>query len=125
MQDRRALARQNVEFNGKLIFVDAARIIDCRVVDMTEDGARVELSGATEMPDRVYLWERQTNMVFECAVRWRKPGCIGISFQGSCGRVMRQAIVEACSLGTVEAGGRPETASAARRVTRRQRAEAR
>ena len=125
MQDRRALARQEVDFNGKLIFVDAARIVDCSVMDMTEDGARVELFSALEIPDRVYLWERQTNTVFECAVRWRKPGAIGVSFQSSCGRVMRQAIVEACSLGPVAAARRPKTAPDAGRGMRRQRAEAR
>ena len=68
MKDRRALARQKVDFNAKLIFVDAARALDCNVVDMTPDGARLELFAALELPERIYLWERRTNPIFECNV---------------------------------------------------------
>lgn len=91
---------------------------------MTEDGARIELFAALEVPDRAYLWERQTNMVFECAVKWRKPGVIGVGFESTCGRVMRQAIVEACSLGMLAT--RPPALPPRRsRTGRRQRADAR
>jgi hypothetical protein len=103
MQDRRGLVRHQVDFNGRLIFADGSLVHDCRVLDMTQDGARIDLFAALTVPDRVYLWESQTTMVFECAVCWRKPGAIGVRFEGSCGRVMRQAIVEACSLGPVAA----------------------
>ena len=65
---KRALARQKVDFNAKLIFVDAARALDCNVVDMTLDGARLELFAALELPEQIYLWERRTNPIFECNV---------------------------------------------------------
>lgn len=97
MQERRALARHQVDFNGKLIFVDASSVLDCTVGNMTEDGARIGLPREVEVPKRVYLWERQTNMVFECEVRWRDRDRIGVRFLDTCGRLMRQAIVEACS----------------------------
>jgi hypothetical protein len=103
MKDRRALVRQKVDFNAKLIFVDAARVLDCNVVDMTADGARLELFAAMELPERAYLWENHTNSVFECTVIWRKPGCAGVRFANSCQRILRLAIVEACALGS----GRP------------------
>jgi PilZ domain len=125
MQDRRKLVRHRVDFNGKLIYPDGTRLLDCRVVDMTEDGARLELSSAMEMPDRVYLWERQTNMVFECTVQWRKPGVSGVRFEGSCGHVMRRAIVEACSLGTITPASQGRASSRAARAGRRQRVAAR
>lgn len=125
MQDRRTLIRHRVDFSGKLIYPDGSRLLDCRAVDMTEDGARLELVSAMEMPDRLYLWERQTNMVFECAVQWRKPGVIGVRFQESCSHVMRQAIVEACSLGTITPASQRQPASKAGRPGRRQRVAAR
>jgi hypothetical protein len=124
MLDRRALARHRVDFNGRVIVPDASSLFECRVMDMTEDGARLELFNAMEMPDRVYLWERQTNMVFECAVKWRKPGAVGVGFEGRCGHVMRQAILEACSLGPVVCRRPPPPARKAR-AGRRQRVEAR
>jgi hypothetical protein len=95
MKDRRALARQKVNFNAKLIFVDAARVLDCNVVDMTIDGARLELFAALELPEQIYLWERRANAVFECTVIWRMPECAGVRFADCCGRNMRLAIVEA------------------------------
>jgi PilZ domain-containing protein len=95
MKDRRAVARQKVDFNAKLIFVDAARVLDCNVVDMTLDGARLELFAALELPEQIYLWERRANAVFECTVIWRMPGCAGVRFADCCGRNMRLAIVEA------------------------------
>ena len=103
MKDRRALVRLEVDFNAKLIFVGAARVLDGNVFDMTADGARLELFAAMELPDTAYLWEVKTNSVFQCAVIWRKPGCAGVRFAGSCGRVMRLAIVEACALGLFKA----------------------
>ena len=101
MDDRRATPRHKVDLGGKLLFPDASRIVDCRVVDMTEDGARIKFAAGLDVPDRAYLWELKTNMVFECNVRWRKAGSIGVSFQ-TCNRVMRQAIVEACTLGPLD-----------------------
>jgi len=121
MHDRRQLDRHRVDFNGMLISPDASRLLDCSVMDMTEDGARIELFSAMETPDRLYLWERQTNMVFECTVQWRKPGVIGVSFQG-CGHVMRRAIVEACSLGSAAASDQSQAVRRTRRGGRQQRA---
>jgi hypothetical protein len=95
--NRRALPRHLVDFNAKLVLVDGSRVVDCCIVDMTADGARIEVG--IGIPDRVYLWELQTNMVFECAVRWREGKEVGVHFITDCSRVMRQAIVEACSRG--------------------------
>jgi hypothetical protein len=68
MHDRRAIARHRVDLGGKLLFPDASCVVDCRVVNMTEDGARIELPSGVDVRDRVYLWEFHTNMVFN--PRW-------------------------------------------------------
>lgn len=97
MLERRALQRHAVKFDSKLIFVDASRVVDCTVTDMTEDGARIRTANDVGAPNRFYIWERQTNSVFECELRWRKRKIIGVRFMDKCGRLMRKAIVEACS----------------------------
>jgi hypothetical protein len=97
MLERRARPRHTVRFDSKLIFVDASRVVDCTVTDMTEDGARIRTADESAVPRRFYIWERQTNAVFECELRWCKPGVVGVRFTDACSRVMRQAIVEACA----------------------------
>jgi hypothetical protein len=97
MLERRALQRHEVRFDSKLIFVDASRVVDCTLSNMTEDGARIRTADEVAVPSRFYVWERQTNSVFECELRWRKRRVLGVRFLDTCGRLMRQAIVEACA----------------------------
>src|SRR5262245_44704759 len=100
MLERRTSCRKTVNLRSKLIFLDGSRIVDCTVEDMSEDGARIAAKRGTKPPQRFYLWERQTNMVFECVLCWRKGSTFGVRFGDPCNRVMRQAIMEACSIDT-------------------------
>jgi hypothetical protein len=68
------------------------RVLLAHVVDMTCDGARLELFAALELPEQIYLWERRTNPIFECNVIWRLPGCAGVRVADRCGRSMRLAM---------------------------------
>jgi hypothetical protein len=123
MLDRRALPRHLVDFKARLVLVDGSRVVDCCILDMTPDGARIAVG--VEIPDRVYLWELQTNMVFECSVRWREGKEAGIYFIKDCSKVMRQAIVEACSRGLAPCAAFVSHQGRPRRHVRRDRQRSR
>lgn len=55
--------------------------IECLIWDISEDAAIVSATSPVDMPSKVYLWERSSSAVFECAVQWRKaPDLFGLSF---------------------------------------------
>ena len=77
----RAFVRQQVHIDAKIAAPDMSSCVDCVVVDISENGALVSASrNAAAIPDRVYLWQSKTGIVFECEVRWRKLNLVGLRF---------------------------------------------
>jgi hypothetical protein len=99
METRRAFARFEVRIRGKLMWADGA-FHDCLIYDLSEDGARVDTTVLTDVPDRVDLFEGKTGNIFECCVRWRKVGQIGLQFVDVCNRSKRRSLIERHRLAT-------------------------
>lgn len=97
MQEKRAFPRHDVEIEGRLIFADGACVLECVIIDISEDGARVKTALDVQAPERVYLWQAKTATVFDCEVRWQEHKLVGLSFVDICGRQMRRTLIEACS----------------------------
>lgn len=98
MRDNRALARHQVQIDGKIVSPDISCCVECVVKDISEGGALVSTRGnAPAVPDRVYLWQSQTGTIFECEVRWRKRNLLGLKFIDVCGRAKGRAVIELSS----------------------------
>ena len=98
MNEKRSFPRHQVRIAGKLIAPDMSRFVDVEIRDLSEDGAFVAAKAATELPERVYLWEALKGTLFECTVRWRKlDRFFGLQFADSLGRERRRALIEAAT----------------------------
>jgi hypothetical protein len=89
MHDRRAHPRYGVRIEGKLMSPDMSFCVDVVIRNLSEDGALVNaLAPASDIPERVYLWQARTRTLFECRVQWRKSDrLIGLSFTEECSRL--------------------------------------
>ena len=89
MPDRRMHPRYGVQIEGKLMSPDISQCVDVIVRNVSESGALVTALGPTdELPERLYLWQRQTRTLFECVVQWRnRDRIMGLRFTEECSRV--------------------------------------
>ncbi len=74
--------RQRVLKDGKLISSDMATMVDVKIRDMSEKGARVESSTPIHLPDRFGLLVVSNKMIYPAVARWQKGNLIGIEFIG-------------------------------------------
>lgn len=80
MFQERTFSRYEVAIQGKIMSPDLAHSFGCVIKDVSEGGALVAIENGAEVPDRIYLWQKQTGTIIECQVRWRKPGLAGLKF---------------------------------------------
>jgi PilZ domain len=95
----RASPRHQVSIVGKMLTPDLSVFVDCIVRDISADGAMVEVPCNATVPGKVYLWQSKTWTIFECDVKWRKPGQIGLHFIDVASRSKSLAVIEQCGLG--------------------------
>jgi len=55
-------------------------VIDCRIIDMTQDGARVAAATGAELPDVFQLRADSTRMIGVVEVKWRRGNQVGVKF---------------------------------------------
>ena len=79
MQERRKLSRSRILKGAKLI-VGSTSTIDCVVRNVTDVGARVEIAGATTLPEAVGLTFDGGRTVRECRIVWRRITETGLKF---------------------------------------------
>ena len=77
MEERRTVHRVGKVATGKILFGSA--VIDCAILDVSDRGARLELSTTKELPSDFVLklteGERR-----ECKVVWRDENRVGVEF---------------------------------------------
>jgi hypothetical protein len=79
--ERRSIARTNISKNA-LLFFDAQRgVFSCRVQDITNSGAGIELSNVNLLPMNFELTFDKFHTVRECRVIWRQGDFVGVAFQ--------------------------------------------
>lgn len=72
--ERRPVYRQ-----GRLTVAGGVKI-DCIIVDVSENGARVELDGAESLPDFVMLKVVMTGEIRRARVAWKRDTAAGLAF---------------------------------------------
>jgi hypothetical protein len=83
MDDKRKAPRRRVLKEGKIVFADAMRVIDCTIRDMSPEGARLLISNTIGVPDSFNLYEKSTGLLYPANVVWRQSNALGVSFDAA------------------------------------------
>jgi hypothetical protein len=79
--ERRSVARTTITKDA-LLFFDAQRgVFTCRVQDITNSGAGIELHSLNLLPLNFELTFDKFHTVRECRVIWRQGDFVGVAFQ--------------------------------------------
>ena len=79
MQERRRSARSRVVKSAKLV-LGASSVIDCVVRNLTNVGARVEISYTTDLPESLQLTFDGGRSYRPCRIIWRTINETGVKF---------------------------------------------
>ena len=72
----------NCRLNGRIHFNDGrkSKSLPCTIRDISYEGARIELSDATDIPDAIDLYIPQKHRILHASVRWRHGNRVGVAF---------------------------------------------
>jgi hypothetical protein len=76
--DRRAEERRPVNNSGAIFALRGQTSVAVTIVDRSEGGAKLKINGNPGLPNVILLVDYSTNSVFECEVRWRQGGNVGV-----------------------------------------------
>ena len=77
--NRREQFRRTVIKGARIIFNNRKSTLDCRVRDMTTDGARLDFSTQQLLPHEFEL-HVSGNPVRRCGLRWARGSFVGVRF---------------------------------------------
>ena len=78
--EQRQGIRKRTFLKGRIIFNKGASSMDCLIRDMSETGARLELSETSTLPEVFDLYIAQKDETVRATLRWRRDGAVGIVF---------------------------------------------
>ncbi len=78
--EQRQDIRKRTFLKGRILFNKGASSMDCLIRDLSETGARLELSETSTLPEVFDLYIPQKDETFRSALRWRRDGGVGIVF---------------------------------------------
>jgi hypothetical protein len=79
MQERRKCARSRVLKSAKLV-VGTTSLVDCVVHDLTNVGARIEISDTLNLADALDMTFDGGRSIRQCRVVWRTLNVVGVEF---------------------------------------------
>ena len=68
--------------DGQLISEGMKSLVDVKIRDLSDSGARVETSGYIQLPEVFTLYIVSQKAIYPCRARWRRGMQIGIEFTG-------------------------------------------
>ena len=80
MPDKRSAARRRTFLKAE-IDLNGISALPCRVRDLNEDGARLEISPGIVLPDTFRIRLPKPDRWVSAHVRWRQGGDVGIKFE--------------------------------------------
>ena len=80
--EQRKSPRHKVLKDGKIISSDMASVIDVKIRDVSDGGARVQLPAAIDLPAEFGLLIISQEMLYPAVVKWRTGQLTGIEFIG-------------------------------------------
>jgi hypothetical protein len=79
--ERRYVARTTISKDALLFFDEQRGVLTCRVQDVTNSGAGIELHTLNLLPLNFELSFDNFHTVRECRVIWRQGDFVGVAFQ--------------------------------------------
>src|SRR5215203_7300117 len=81
MNDRRAMQRGRTLLGGKIIFNAGRSAIDCKVRNLSNDGACLEVESQAGIPVQFQLLVTDDKEPRACKLAWRSEHRMGVSFE--------------------------------------------
>lgn len=72
--------RKRVLLGGRLIFEQLGATAECRIKDLTREGARLVFTNEVMTPDTFEMIEQRNGVLYSCEVAWRKSREMGVIF---------------------------------------------
>lgn len=82
MDDKRKVPRRRVLKEGKIVYADGLRVLDCTIRDISDDGARLLIANTVGLPETFQLFEKASGLLYPASIAWRQPNSIGVHFDG-------------------------------------------
>lgn len=89
MNEKRLHPRRRVIKSGKVLFHDGFSTFDCVIRDVSDAGAKLKAETPQFIPDEIELLVDQQELIYPCAVLWRRGSELGVRFTGAPRRVER------------------------------------
>src|SRR5215203_3795636 len=80
MNDRRAMQRGRTLLGGKIIFNAGRSAIDCKVRNLSDDGACLEVESQAGIPVQFQLVVSGGKEPHDCKLAWQSDHRMGVSF---------------------------------------------
>ena len=94
MVDRREHGRKEVSIEMRLLVRgETPTIIPCRVVDISQSGAKVRIDVRYRLPRNVFLVRNENENIYECETAWQIEQTAGLTFVGPCARGKHQDLL--------------------------------
>lgn len=77
---RRKSYRKSTLIGGQISTGDKSQRVDCRIVDMSAMGARLDLDPNQKLPKRIGLFLDKHGTNVDCEVVWRRANHAGVRF---------------------------------------------
>jgi hypothetical protein len=78
--NERRSTRKRTLFAGQVVYGDGPSVRDCKIRDLSADGAKITLGHGECVPTRLFLLDRRTATAYEARVSWIKAPDFGLSF---------------------------------------------
>ena len=78
--ERRSSARQRTVLRGCVYYNKRSAAADCLVRDVSDSGARLELSENVVIPDLIELYIPKKEEMFHARVLWRRGNEVGVAY---------------------------------------------
>jgi hypothetical protein len=73
--------RRKVTLGAMLAHPDGSFCISCQIKNLSPRGTSIRLKNAQDVPDRVYLLDTRTNLIYDAQVKWRRSPNFGLEFR--------------------------------------------
>ena len=93
--EKREHRRYATNLDGRLLWIGQCNLF-CVVIDLSEAGARVRTRHGVYIPNRVFLWIKETGDVWDCNQKWSRDNELGLRFFGQAGGPKRMALLDMC-----------------------------
>lgn len=80
--ERRSSPRHRTLKSGKIVINGQSSVFDCRVRNLSENGALLKLPSTVSIPDRFELRVVNDDIRVIAVVRWRTGTDLGVQFEG-------------------------------------------